>query len=88
MTSRAIAVDYKNPAITEANNFYFDAYVLYTDPAIAGSGKVLVPQITLDASTPAGWNAAIKAAIVQIGVDNGFPDLVAANVYLPTYSNA
>lgn len=86
MTSRAIVTSFAVPAvINNGAGFSLGVNALYTDPAIPGSGRVMQAEADLDASTPATWTPTIKAAVALIGVQNGFPDLVVANVFAPTY---
>lgn len=86
MAQRAIVIRYDNPQVDENGNFLLYVIALFVDTAVPGSGKLMSPVVTLDAATPAGWTNQIKTATVQTGIDNGFPNLTAANVYVPAYN--
>jgi hypothetical protein len=87
MASRAIVIGYQQWTI-EAQGTQFHVYInsLYTDPTIQGSGALLQADVSLDATAPGGWMAAIKAAVAVVGVANGYPDLVVGQVYAPAYT--
>lgn len=87
MSSRAIAFYQVHPIpeLLPNGNFLVACVGLYTDPAVPGKKAVLTTNVELDAAVPAGWTAAIKAAMAQTGVDNGFPDILTTGVFVPTY---
>lgn len=88
MSSRAIAFYQVNPPpeLLTNGNFLVACVGLYNDPAVPGKKAVLTTNVELDSSAPGGWTAAIKTAMTQTGVDNGFPDLVSTSVFVPTYA--
>lgn len=92
MVSRAIQVHYQTGSDVGQDNFDANgnpilyAIALFVDTADSTKSRLMGATIVLDATSPAGWSATIKAALVQLGVDNGFTDLVSTSVYIPTYA--
>lgn len=87
MAHKAIITRYSDEAFQPDGNITLSAYFICTEVGVAiPSGQVLVAPVALDASTPSGWTAAIKAAVAAWGVSHGCSDLVVANVFAPTYA--
>jgi hypothetical protein len=84
MASFALGLGFNNPRAT-AGQFVVDVPYIATNPATGLNRTLYKWDISLDPAAPAGWKAAIVAALVADAINEGFTDLVAARVFVPAF---
>lgn len=91
MASRAVVIRYGDETVNPAGNFTVTAYFMLADPARVNDPgfeprSTFVTDVVLPVGNPATWSNAIKTAVIGAAAAQGFTDLTASTVHIPTIS--
>ena len=92
MASRAIVTRYGDESVNPATgNFTVTAFFMLADPARSATPGfeprfTFATDVQLPVASPGTWSAAIENAVIAAAAAQGFTDLVASAVHIPTIS--